>query len=118
MKLSRMVELLEAEVLCGQENLEMEIPLAVAGDMMSDILAYTDSDRVLLTGLCTPHAVRTASILDISAIIFVRAKTPTSEMIEDAQDSGITLIRTAYTMYAACATLHENGLEGRRRVDV
>ncbi|MEA5059611.1 MAG: hypothetical protein VB049_06205 [Candidatus Pelethousia sp.] len=117
MKLARMAEILEAEVICGHENLDIDIPVAVASDMMSDVLAYTEQDRVLLSGLCTVHTVLTAQILDLSAIIFVRAKMPTPEMIEKATQNGITLLRTKYTMYVACGELYKNGLEGRRRVN-
>lgn len=117
MKLGRMAEILEAEVICGHEKLDMEIPIGVASDMMSDVLAYTDRDQVLLSGLCTVHTVLTAQILDLSAIIFVRAKMPTPEMIEKATQNGIALLRTGHTMYVACGELYKNGLKGRRRVD-
>lgn len=117
MKLARMAEILEAEVLCGHEKLDMDIPMAVASDMMSDVLAYTDVGQVLITGLCTVHTVLTAQILDLSAIVFVRGKTPTKEMIETAAQDGIALLRTHCTMYAACGELYKNGLAGRWRVD-
>lgn len=117
MKVGRMAEILDAEVICGHENLDMDIPVAVASDMMSDVLVYTDKDRVLISGLCTIHTVLTAQILDLSAIIFVRNKVPTPEMIEAAQQNGITLLRTGFTMFVACGELYKNGLKGRRRVD-
>lgn len=67
MEIGRMAEILEAEVICGQENLNKEISLAVASDMMSDVLVSAESDRVLISGLCTIHTVLTAQILDLSA---------------------------------------------------
>lgn len=118
MKLARMAEILEAEVICGHEKLDMDIRMAVASDMMSDVLANTDGGQVLISGLCTVHTVVTARILDLDAIIFVRGKTPTAEMIESAAQDGIALLRTCCTMYTACGELYKNGLAGSRRIDV
>lgn len=117
MKLGQMAQILEAEVICGHDKLDMDIPAAVASDLMSDLLAYAERDRVLISGLCTVHTVMTAQILDLSAIIFVRSKTPTEEMIQKATEDGIALLRTNYTMYFACGELFKNGLLGRRRVN-
>lgn len=117
MEIGRMAEILEAEVICGQENLHKEISLAVASDMMSDVLVSAESDRVLISGLCTIHTVLTAQILDLSAVVFVRNKVPTEEMVQTAKENDIALLRTAMTMYAACGELHKSGLKGRRRVD-
>ncbi len=117
MELGRMAEILEAEVICGQENLHLDIPLAVASDMMSDVLVSTECDRVLISGLCTIHTVLTAQILDLKAVIFVRNKVPTAEMIEAARENDISILRTGFTMFAACGELYKHGLRGRRRVD-
>ncbi len=62
MKLARMAEILEAEVICGHEKLDIDIRMAVASDMMSDVLANTDGGQVLISGLCTVHTVVTAYI--------------------------------------------------------
>ena len=113
MEIGRMAEILEAEVICGQENLHKEISLAVASDMM----VSAESDRVLISGLCTIHTVLTAQILDLSAVVFVRNKVPTEEMVQTAKENDIALLRTAMTMYAACGELYKSGLKGRRRVD-
>ncbi len=118
MKLGRIAEILEAEVICGHEKLDMQIPAAVASDMMSDVLAYADRDQLLISGLCTVHTVLTAQILDLSAVVFVRAKMPTPEMTQTAIQNDIALLRTGHTMYTACGALYNNGLEGREKIHV
>ena len=118
MKVSEIVELLHAEVLCGKpEQLDIELKTGFASDMMSDVLAYMDSDMLLLTGLATPHAIRTAEMLDLRVIVFVRAKHPTPEMIDMANEFGIMLIRTQNTMFKACGILYVHGLDGRGHID-
>ncbi|MBQ2661650.1 MAG: hypothetical protein IJF80_03245 [Clostridia bacterium] len=117
MKLSQIAEILNAQVLCLEENLDIEIPAAVASDMMSDVLVCNDSDRILISGLCTVHTVLTAQILDLRAIIFVRGKTPTDEIIESAQLNDIVLMRTEKSMFDVCGMLYAHGIDGRRNLN-
>ena len=44
--------------------------------MMSDVLAYVKDQAVLLTGLNNPQVVRTADMMDMICIVFVRGKKP------------------------------------------
>ncbi len=115
MKLSQIAKILDAEVLCLEENLHIDVPAAVASDMMSDVLVCNDSDRMLISGLCTVHTVLTAQILDLRAIVFVRGKVPTEEMINSAKENDIVLMRTEQSMFDVCGRLYENGIDGRRK---
>ncbi len=110
MKISTIKELLDAEVLCGEENLDHEVYSACGSDMMSDVLAYVKDQAVLLTGLVNPQVVRTAEMMDMVCIVFVRSKTPTEEMIRLADDAGMVLLRSKKRMYEACGKLYANGL--------
>ncbi len=110
MKISTIKELLDAEVLCGEGNLDHEVFSACGSDMMSDVLAYVKDQAVLLTGLVNPQVVRTAEMMDMVCIVFVRSKTPTEEMIRLADDAGLVLLRSKKRMYEACGKLYANGL--------
>lgn len=112
MKIINIKELLDAEVLCGDEFLEKEVHSACGSDMMSDVLAYVKDQAVLLTGLVNSQVIRTAEMMDMVCIVFVRSKHPTADMIEIAKDSGITVLATDKRMYEACGTLYSNGLGG------
>ena len=82
--------------------------------MMSDVLAYVKDQAVLLTGLVNSQVVRTAEMMDMVCIVFVRSKQPTPEMIELARESGIVLMATKRRMYEACGLLYEGGLVGNK----
>ncbi len=112
MKINAIKELLDAEVLCGSESLEKEIHSACGSDMMSDVLAYVKDQAVLLTGLVNAQVIRTAEMMDMKCIVFVRSKRPSQDMIELAQESGIVVLTTAHRMYDACGILYSNGLKG------
>ncbi len=104
--------ILGAGILCGEEYLEKEVHTACGADMMSDVLAFVKDQSVLLTGLCNPQVIRTAEMMDIICIVFVRGKKPDEAMISLAQESGIVLLSTGHRMFSACGMLYEKGLHG------
>ena len=110
MKISQIQELLNAEVVCGEDQLEKEVNSACGSDMMSDVLAYVKDQAVLLTGLVNPQVVRTAEMMDMVCIVFVRSKAPTEEMIALAKEHGMVLLKTRKRMYEACGKLYAAGL--------
>ena len=114
MKISQIQELLEAEIVCGEDQLDEEVSSACGSDMMSDVLAYVKDQAVLMTGLVNSQVVRTAEMMDMVCIVFVRSKKPTPEMIELARESGIVLMATERRMYEACGILYQNGLVGNK----
>ena len=114
MKISEISTLLGAKVLCCEESLSHEVNSACGSDMMSDVLAYVKNQAVLLTGLVNPQVIRTAMMMDMRCIVFVRSKSPTPEMVRLAEESGIVVLATNKRMYEACGILYSNGLVGNR----
>ncbi len=114
MKISKMKELLEAEVLCCEENIEKHVYSACGCDLMSDVLAYVKDQAVLLTGLVNPQVIRTAEMMDMICVVFVRSKTPTDEMLALAKESGIVIMKTDKRLYEACGLLYSSGLVGNK----
>ena len=114
MKISQMQQLLEARVLCCKENLEHEIHSACGCDLMSDVLAFVKDQAVLLTGLVNPQVIRTAEMMDMICVVFVRSKVPTQEMIDLARESGIVLMVSDKRLYEACGLLYQSGLVGNK----
>ena len=112
MKIKTIVELLDAKVLCGEDKLDGTVHSACGCDMMSDVLAFVKEQAVLITGLCNPQVVRTAVMMDMRCIVFVRGKIPPQEVISLANDLGLVLLATSERMYVACGKLYANGLPG------
>lgn len=115
MKRAELMELLDAKIICGEEQPDEEILCACGSDMMSDVLAFTKHDVVLLTGLVNNHVLRTAEMMDIQSIIFVRGKEPSEEIVEMAQDMDMVLMATELPMFTACGILYQNGIRGGMR---
>ena len=114
MKISKMQELLDARVLCCEENTDKHVYSACGCDLMSDVLAYVKDQAVLLTGLVNSQVIRTAVMMDMLCIVFVRSKEPTEEMIKLASESGIVILTTDKRLYEACGLLYTNGLVGKK----
>ncbi len=114
MKISQMQQLLEARVLCCEENIDRHVYSACGCDLMSDVLAFVKDQAVLLTGLVNPQVIRTAEMMDMICIVFVRSKVPTQEMIDLAKENGIVLMVSDKRLYEACGILYQNGLVGNK----
>ena len=112
MKISEIKSILNAELICGEEFIENEVHTACGSDMMSDVLAYVKEQAVLLSGLVNPQVVRTAEMMDMKCIVFVRGKQPDEDMIELAAERDIVLLGTKLEMFTACGLLYKNGLKG------
>ena len=114
MKISTMKSLLDAKVLCCEENIGKHVYSACGCDLMSDVLAYVKDQAVLLTGLVNPQVIRTAVMMDMVCIVFVRSKTPSEEMLALAKESGIVVMTTDKRLYEACGLLYTSGLVGNK----
>lgn len=112
MTIRDITKILSAEVICGEEYLEKEVHNACGSDMMSDVLAFVKDQSVLVTGLCNPQVIRTAEMMDIICVCFVRGKEPDESMIELAKERGIVLMTTKMRMFIACGELYLKGLGG------
>ena len=112
MKVNDIKEILGAEVICRADLLETTVNAACGSDMMSDVLAFVKEQAVLLTGLVNPQVVRTAEMMDMHCIVFVRGKRPDLKMIEMAEERGMVILCTQLEMFTACGKLYSAGLKG------
>lgn len=110
MKLNEILTHIQARIISNGFDPQAEIKGGCGADLMSDVLASTQPDSILLTGLCNPQVVRTAQISDVRAIVFVRGKTPPPETIELAIQENIPLFSTPLGMFEACGRLYQAGL--------
>ncbi len=113
MKISELIGIVDAEVITGADCLDRDVFTACGSDLMSDVLAFVKEQAVLLTGLVNPQVVRTAEMMDMTCIVFVRGKKPDLNMIELANEMDIVLLSTEYEMFTACGRLYSHGLRGR-----
>lgn len=111
MTVKDIIKILDAKVI-ADADLNVEVKSACGSDMMSDVLAYVKDQSVLITGLVNPQVIRTADMMDIKCIVFVRGKEPDETIAQLAREKMITLISTKFRMFTACGLLYMHGLRG------
>ena len=105
LKVREIVDILEAEVLTGNENMNLEI--------YSDVMAFVKESVILCTGLVNPQVVRTCEMMDIKVICFVRGKVPGENIISLAKEMGITILTTKHPLFITCGKLYSAGIVGK-----
>jgi predicted transcriptional regulator len=104
-------EILDAEVIVGHNQLDLEITKAGCADLMSDVLVFCTPGSLLLTGLINPQVIYTADVLDIAAIVIVRGKIPYEETIKLAEEHQIPILTTKYILFETVGRLYAKGVE-------
>ena len=105
MKISTIKDLLDARIISGEDGLDADVCSACGGRD-----SQGGQPDVLLTGLVNPQVIRTAEMMDMRCVVFVRSKLPSQDMIALARENGIVLLATGKRMYEACGILYSNGL--------
>ena len=111
MKIRQIMALTGATVVCGNGREDHEVQCAFASDLMSDVLAFCSPGSLLLTGLTNIQIVRTAQMLDLPAVVFVRGKIPLEETVNLAKESGIPVLLSKYSLYEVCGRLYAAGVK-------
>jgi predicted transcriptional regulator len=115
MALMDVKDILKAEVFVGEDKLATTVTAGTGSDLMSDMLRVPKTGVVLLSGLNTVQVVRTSVIAAVAAVVLVRGKRPTQDMIAQASEHGLPLMSTPFTMFTACGRLFSRGLRGVER---
>ena len=111
MTVQEVARILNAQVLV-EGDMDTEIKTACGSDMMSDVLAFVKDQSVLLTGLCNPQVIRTAEMMDMRCVVFVRGKEVDPAILQLARSRDIMVLKTEYRMFTACGLLFSGGLRG------
>ncbi len=113
MKINEIINLTKATIYNNPDE-DYEAFYGFTSDLMSDVLLnihdYGDV-ALLISGLSNVQLIRTAEILDIRAIILVRGKKPSVELIKLSKMHNIILLGTDYSAYKTTGVLFSNGLK-------
>jgi hypothetical protein len=110
MQIKEIANTLNASILTPNLDITSEVSNAFSSDLMSDVLTRDYDKTVLITGLSTLQAIRTAEISDISHIIIGRDKEVAKEMIDLAVESEIVLLKCEYSLFRISELLYRAGI--------
>lgn len=117
MTIREVKDILNARLHTPGADLDVQVHAACGSDMMSDVLAFVKEQAVLLTGLVNPQVVRTAEMMDMKVIVFVRGKVPGDAILDLARELDIVVLKTELEMFTSCGKLYQAGLRGGRAVN-
>lgn len=112
MNLKEVISTVNGIAVSPDPDLDLEVSYAFGADLMSDVLRFGHDGILLITGLTNPQVIRTAEMVGIKALLFVRSKLPSPETVDLAQEAGIILLATQFTMYEASGLLYKAELAG------
>ncbi len=111
MKISRIIEITNSTVVTSPGFRDRDIQKAFSSDLMSDVLTIDEENILLITGLANIQLVRTVEMADIHAVVLARGKNATPEMIELANENGLIILKTPYSIFRTSGILFTNGLK-------
>ncbi len=115
MRLSEIKKILNAVAISKNtsDDADVNITRAYCADLMSDVLAFSITNSLLITHLTNAQVIRTAEVADIKAIVFVEGKRPDVETIAMADGKKIPLLVTGFSTFDTCGRLYERGLRSQ-----
>lgn len=115
MNIDQIAEAVSAKVIYEADVCrDRDIASAVAADLMSEVMLGTVDGSIIVTGLINPQVIRTAEMMNASAVLFVRGKKINDQIIDLARDRGVTVLSSGCTMYEACGRLYSGGIKSGR----
>ncbi len=109
-RLTEIIDLTQAKVVAGDTEKDHNLQKAFSSDLMSDVLTLDTEHILLVTGLANVQLVRTAEMADIEVVLLARNKKATPEMIDLANEIGLVLLETPFSIYRSSGLLFKNGL--------
>ncbi len=109
-RLNEIIELTEAKRVAGNKTNNPDIQKGFSSDLMSDVLTLDEHNIVLITGLSNVQLVRTAEMADIEVVLLARNKIASEEMLELANENGLIILQSPYSIFRASGILYKNGL--------
>lgn len=115
MTLAGAVEVLKAQAVVPADDEQAPLSGCFAADLMSDVLAFGREGSLLITGLATDQAIRTAAIKHLVAVVIIEGKPVHSDLVETACEENVPVYQTPLSKYEACGLLMLAGLRPYRK---
>jgi predicted transcriptional regulator len=111
MTLREISALVSAKIVCGEDRQHEEVKFAFASDLLSDVLTIKSEGYLLITGLANLQCIRTAEMSDISFILIARNKSVSEEMKELAEENGILIMVSPFSLFKCSGILYSAGVK-------
>ncbi len=111
MTIKEIAKLVDGEIVGAPADDAYDVKKAFSSDLMSDVLRLSMDETVLITGLCNNQTMRTSEMADLRVVVIGRDKQPDEDMLALAEDTGITIIKSRYSIFKLSGILYGAGIE-------
>ncbi len=115
MLLGEIKDLIQAEVLSEKDCSQIDIKTVHASDLISEVLASCSRGALWITGLLDHQIINTAELFDLSGVIFVGNRRPSTSIVQAANEDEIPVLVTQLSMFEVCGLLFSKGLKSAKR---
>jgi len=105
MTVSELMDKLGAKVVTGK-SLEQKVSGCYVSDLLSDVLAGSDTGQLWITQHIHPNIVAVASVKGISAILIVGGKDAAEDTMSRAAQEDVNIISTDLTAFEAAGKVY------------
>ena len=106
MKLAELVERLRLEILTADTGLDREVTNGYVSDLLSDVIANVEEGSVWITIQRHINILGVAKLKDVAAIIVSRGLQVDPEVIEKANQEGVTILRSKESSFEVSGLIY------------
>ena len=92
MRLREIVDELHLSVRTGDERLDQEVTGGYAGDLLSDVIAWSRMGQLWVTMQVNVNIVSVAVLKNLAGIVIVRGRQPDEDAVKKAVEAKIPII--------------------------
>ncbi|VBB45813.1 conserved hypothetical protein [uncultured Paludibacter sp.] len=104
--LKQLIDDLQFKCLTQQNKLGMEVNSAYVSDLLSDVMGKAQPDMLWITSQVHKNIVAVASLKELSAIVVVNERQVEDEVIEHANEEGVTIIISGKPMFETAGLVY------------
>jgi len=114
MKLSEVVDALDARVLVGEDHMDKEVNKCGASDLMSDVLANSQKGDLWVTLQIHLNIVAVASMRELAGIVLINGRRPEKDTQERAAKEKLPILVSSLPAFELIGRLYQLGVSGMR----
>jgi predicted transcriptional regulator len=109
-KVLEIAESLKLKVAAGEKGLDRDIEGGYCGDLLSDVIANTESGDLWFTIQSHQNIVAVAVLKDLAAIILVNGRQPDEDTVAKAEEEGVPILLSPLSAFTLAGRVHDMGI--------
>lgn len=108
MTVAELSNLLDLEPIAGETKMDRPVSGGYMSDLLSDVMGRIKNGNVWITMQSHMNVVAIAALRDVPAVIIVNGTRPAHEVIQKANDEGVTLLVTSSGAFETAGIIYKS----------